>query len=383
MRVIGIDPGLRNLGWGVIDVAGCAAHAMSRTASAIPTADGDLAERLLQLHRQLTEVLRAIAPEAAAVEHTFVNKDAVATLKLGQARGIALLVPAQFGLAVGEYAPNAVKKTVVGVGHAAKVQVDHMVRLHLPGVRDRRAGCGRCAGGRDLPRASPAIGRAALQRGVCEGGAMIGKLSGRLDWRGPDHVLIDVRGVGYIVHVSDRTLAAMPGVGEAVALYTELVVREDLLQLFGFPTLLEKEWHRLLTTVQGIGAKAALAILGTLGAEGVARAITLGDARAIQAAPGVGPKLAQRVVLELKAKAPVGDGAGRGAGRRGAGRGDRGRGRAADDARAPPRLPRPSPARLSPRMRSRRWSTSAMVRAMRPRRSRPWRARRRRRIPRP
>lgn len=133
---------------------------------------------------------------------------------------------------------------------------------------------------------------------------MIGKISGRLDWRGPDSVLIDVRGVGYIVHVSDRTLAGLPGVGEAVALYTELLVREDLLQLFGFPTMLEKEWHKLLVTVQGVGAKAAMAILGTLGAEGVARAITLGDQRAIQAAPGVGPKLAQRVILELKSKAP-------------------------------------------------------------------------------
>ncbi|MFN6924581.1 MAG: Holliday junction branch migration protein RuvA [Tabrizicola sp.] len=133
---------------------------------------------------------------------------------------------------------------------------------------------------------------------------MIGRISGRLDWRGPDHVLIDVRGVGYIVHVSDRTLAALPGVGEAVSLYTDLLVREDLLQLFGFPTLLEKEWHRLLMTVQGVGAKASMAILGTLGAEGVGRAITLGDARAVQAAPGVGPKLAQRIILELKAKAP-------------------------------------------------------------------------------
>ncbi len=133
---------------------------------------------------------------------------------------------------------------------------------------------------------------------------MIGKIAGRLDWRGADQVLIDVRGVGYIIYVSDRTLAALPGVGEAVALYTELVVREDLLQLFGFPTMLEKEWHKLLTTVQGVGAKAAMAILGTLGAEGAARAITLGDARAVQAAPGVGPKLAQRVILELKSKAP-------------------------------------------------------------------------------
>jgi Holliday junction DNA helicase RuvA len=133
---------------------------------------------------------------------------------------------------------------------------------------------------------------------------MIGRISGRLDWRGADHVLIDVRGVGYIVHVSDRTLAGLPSVGEAVSLYTDLLVREDLLQLFGFPTMLEKEWHKLLMTVQGVGAKASMAILGTLGAEGVGRAITLGDARAVQAAPGVGPKLAQRVILELKAKAP-------------------------------------------------------------------------------
>ncbi len=132
MRVLGIDPGLRNLGWGVIDVAGAR---LTHVANGICHSEaGDLADRLLTLHTQLTEVLRRFAPEAAAVEHTFVNKDAVATLKLGQARGIALLVPAQFGLTVGEYAPNAVKKTVVGVGHAAKVQVDHMVRLHLPGV---------------------------------------------------------------------------------------------------------------------------------------------------------------------------------------------------------------------------------------------------------
>ncbi len=134
MRVIGIDPGLRNLGWGVIDVAG---SRLSHVANGICHSDGDdgdLAQRLLTLHTQLTIVIGQYAPDAAAVEHTFVNKDAVATLKLAQARGIALLVPAQAGLVIGEYAPNAVKKTVVGVGHAAKVQVDHMVRIHLPGV---------------------------------------------------------------------------------------------------------------------------------------------------------------------------------------------------------------------------------------------------------
>ena len=134
---------------------------------------------------------------------------------------------------------------------------------------------------------------------------MIGRLAGIILHRARDHVLIDVRGVGYIVHVSDRTAMNLPPVGQAVALYTELLVREDLLQLFGFPTLLEKEWHRLLTSVQGVGAKVSLAVLGTLGAEGLSRAIALGDWAAVRKAQGVGPKLAQRVVLELKDKAPA------------------------------------------------------------------------------
>ena len=134
---------------------------------------------------------------------------------------------------------------------------------------------------------------------------MIGKLSGRIDYRSDDHILLDVRGVGYMVYCSDRTLAALPSVGEAVALYTDLVVREDLLQLFGFPTLVEKELQRHLMSLQGIGAKASLSILGALGADGVSRAIALGDWNAIKAAKGIGPKTAQRVVIELKDKAPT------------------------------------------------------------------------------
>ena len=133
---------------------------------------------------------------------------------------------------------------------------------------------------------------------------MIGRLAGRIDYRADDHVLIDVRGVGYLVYCSDRTLQSLPGVGEHVAVYTDLLVRDDLMQLFGFTTLQEKEWHRLLMSVQGIGAKASLAILGALGPDGVGRAIALGDWNSVKAAKGVGPKTAQRVVNELKDKAP-------------------------------------------------------------------------------
>ncbi|MEJ6397173.1 Holliday junction branch migration protein RuvA [Yoonia sp. 208BN28-4] len=133
---------------------------------------------------------------------------------------------------------------------------------------------------------------------------MIGKIVGVLDYRAADHVLIDVRGVGYIVYVSDRVMASLPTAGETVALYTDLLVREDNLQLFGFTTLVEKEWHRLLMSVQGIGAKASMAILGALGDDGVSRAIALGDWNAVAKAKGVGPKTAQRVIIELKDKAP-------------------------------------------------------------------------------
>ena len=132
MRILGIDPGLRAMGWGIIDATG---GRLSHVANGVCRSVGtDLAARLLSLHSQLTKVVADYRPETAAVEQTFVNRDGAATLKLGQARGVALLVPAQAGLNVAEYAPNAVKKTVVGVGHADKRQVEHMVRLQLPGA---------------------------------------------------------------------------------------------------------------------------------------------------------------------------------------------------------------------------------------------------------
>ncbi len=133
MRILGIDPGLRHLGWGVIE-----SHAgrLSHIANGVCHSKGEeLAARLLSLYEQLTDVVATYSPEDAAVEQTFVNRDGVGTLKLGQARGIALLVPAQAGLRVAEYAPNKVKKTVVGVGHADKQQVAHMVGVQLPGVK--------------------------------------------------------------------------------------------------------------------------------------------------------------------------------------------------------------------------------------------------------
>ncbi len=131
IRIIGIDPGLRRTGWGVV---ACQGSRLSYIADGTLTSDraAPLADRLVQLHRKLAAVIGEWAPDEAAVEETFVSKDARATLKLGHARGIALLVPASAGLPVAEYAPNVVKKTVVGVGHAHKDQICAMVKILLP-----------------------------------------------------------------------------------------------------------------------------------------------------------------------------------------------------------------------------------------------------------
>lgn len=135
IRIIGLDPGLRRTGWGIVESDG---NRLRHIAHGTVTSKGDddLAVRLVELHEGLVAVLDAWSPNEAAVEHTFVNKDPVATLKLGQARAIALLVPAQAGLPVAEYAPNQVKKSVVGVGHAEKAQILHMVKILLPQCGD-------------------------------------------------------------------------------------------------------------------------------------------------------------------------------------------------------------------------------------------------------
>lgn len=131
IRILGIDPGLRNTGWGIIDVHG---NQLSFVAAGTirPATEDTLAERLLVIFNELHAVICEWQPEEAAVEETFVNKDARATLKLGQARGVALLVPAKCGLRIAEYAPNQVKKSVIGVGHGDKAQIKMMVKVLMP-----------------------------------------------------------------------------------------------------------------------------------------------------------------------------------------------------------------------------------------------------------
>ena len=134
---------------------------------------------------------------------------------------------------------------------------------------------------------------------------MIGKLKGRIDSTGPDWVLVDVGGVCYFVSCSGKTLSALPGVGAACEIHTDMLVSQDNIRLVGFATILEKEWFKLLQTVQGVGARVALAILTVLSASELASAIALQDKAMIGRANGVGKKLAERIVLELKDKAPA------------------------------------------------------------------------------
>lgn len=139
---------------------------------------------------------------------------------------------------------------------------------------------------------------------------MIGKLKGIIDEIGEDHCIVDVHGVGYVAWCSSRTLSALPGPGEAVTLHIETYVREDMIRLYGFASGLEREWFLLLlNNVQGVGAKVALAILSTLSPSDLANAIALKDIAMVSRAPGVGKKVAERIVIELKNKAPAFSGA--------------------------------------------------------------------------
>jgi Holliday junction DNA helicase RuvA len=135
---------------------------------------------------------------------------------------------------------------------------------------------------------------------------MIGKLKGVVDEIGDDHCVIDVQGVGYVAFCPMRTLSALPGAGEAAVLFIETYVREDVIRLYGFGSVLEREWFRLLmNNVQGVGAKVALAVLSTLPPADLANAIALRDVAMVSRAPGVGKKVAERIVTELKNKAPA------------------------------------------------------------------------------
>ena len=305
MRLLGLDPGLRVTGWGVIDVHD---NRLRHVADGAVGTDGGrgLADRLVQIHDGLAEVIARYRPREAAIEETFVNRNPGSTLKLGQARGVVLLSSARAGLRVTEYPPNLVKKTVVGTGHAAKEQIQAMVRVLLPGCpisgSDAADALAVAICHAHHRATETRLAAQTADTGAAEATRMIAKLTGLVDQAGEDSAVIDVGGVGYLVLCSGRTLDRLSA-GEVVSLLIETHVRQDHIHLYGFLDAVERNWFRLLTTVQGVGAKVALAILTVLPPDVLAPGIAAGDRAAITGAAGVGTKLATRIVSELKDRA--------------------------------------------------------------------------------
>ena len=231
-----------------------------------------------ELFDGVAAIVEAQRPVEAAVEETFVNVNPGSTLKLGQARGVVLLAPARAGLPVFEYAANLVKKSVTGAGHADKRQIAMMVGRLLPGVeatRRRR----RCAGGRDLPRPS------SRHRQAGGGGALIAKLKGVVDPSTPT-ARSSTSAASATSSRPRRAPCAISWSAATVTVLVETIVREDAIALYGFLETAERDWFRILTTVQGVGARVALSILSTLSPDEIARAIAAQDRAHAQPAGG-------------------------------------------------------------------------------------------------
>ncbi len=304
MFVLGVDPGLSRCGYGCI--AGDAGRERAVTAGVITTPrDSPLPERLAELYGELGEVILECKPEVVVVERVLFQTNARTAMSVGQASGIALLCAARAGLPVVEYSSNEVKLAVAGYGAASKEQVQLMVARLLnldevprpPDVADALA-LSIC----HLAGAAPPLGIGAL--------TMIGSLSGtlaaiELSGEHAVEILVEVHGVGYEVLVGAREGAALPAIGEAIALSVHTHVREGDITLYGFSDREVRRAFELLLNAHGVGPALALAILSVHTPPALARAIDEGDLDALCAVPGIGRKTAQRLTVELSSRLDV------------------------------------------------------------------------------
>ena len=240
VRLLGIDPGLRFTGWGVIEADG---NRLRHIADGVIATDSAISvpERLKALHDALVALMAQHRPDEAAIEETYVNRNGTATLKLGYARGVALLAPALVGIAVTEYGAKSVKLAVVGTGGAQKEQVQMMVRRLLPGAAIRRADAADALAVA-ICHAHHRASRLALDHAGED--RVIAQLTGRVESIEEGRCIIDVNGVGYLVQASTRTLAAMPAPPATARLLVETHVREDAILLYGFADPAERDWFR-------------------------------------------------------------------------------------------------------------------------------------------
>jgi holliday junction DNA helicase RuvA len=261
----------------------------------VRSGEGELAARLKTLLEGLNEVIAQHVPAQVVVEKVFVNVNPQSTLALGQARGTAICAAVLAGLPVAEYTALQVKQSVVGAGNGAPAA--RASRRALTGCRGR-------ARLRHLPCARRQAGHAGNPRPAHEerSAGVIGRLTGRLAAKHPPQVLVDVGGIAYEVDVPMSTFYSLPATGEAVTLFTHLVVREDAHLLFGFATLDERTAFRRLIRISGIGARTALSVLSGLSVGDLADAVARQEAGRLVKVPGIGKKTAERLLLELKGK---------------------------------------------------------------------------------
>jgi len=308
MRVIlGIDPGSRLTGFGVVRAAGGRMNYLASGCIRLSPAE-PLATRLQKIYEGVSSIIEEHAPTELAIEEVFMSKSAGSALKLGQARGAAIVAVAVRGLSVFEYSPSSIKQAVVGTGRAEKTQVQHMVCTLLglpaaPQARCARCGAVPCSYRREPPARAAGTRHTPLRRALAhdrESAGMIGRLRGiLLEKRAPD-VLVEANGVGYELQAPLGTVMRLPALGQEVLLHTHLSIREDAHQLFGFGSREERELFRSLVRVSGVGPKMALAILSGMDADEFVLCVQRNDASALVRIPGVGKKTAERLIVEMR-----------------------------------------------------------------------------------
>ncbi len=326
MRILGLDPGLNRTGWGVIDAA--SGRFVRVDSGMIRVPEGELSARLGHIVRELSKVIERTKPDLASAERVFVNVNPQSTLRLGQARGAALVAADLAGLPVEEFTPSEIKEAVCATGRADKPMVQRMIGMLLGIEGDIQAdeadalACAVCCANSIRMRAFEKAGSttrtyATPRRGRSAAGArsawtalftkegeniMIGRLHGKLIEKTPPQVLVDVGGVGYEVDVPMSTFCNLPAEGSEITLLTHFIVREDAQLLYGFATAAERQTFRALIRISGVGPRIALAVLSGMSTQDLADAVEQGNATLLTRVPGIGKKTADRLVLELKGK---------------------------------------------------------------------------------
>ena len=294
--VLGVDPGIASTGLAAVGRRQRRAILLWTETVRTPAGLAEAA-RLRTIHEAVRAAIATHRPSSVAVERVAWNTNQVSALRVARATGVVLLAAAEAGLTVEEYGPLEVKMAVTGSGTADKAAGPRRARRAArPPGRPAADGRGRRGRHRALP---PVADGAAARRAGC-GAAVIAFLEGELADKGAGRVVVAVHGVGYDVQVPASTIARLPGVGERARLLTRLHVRDDGMTLFGFATADERTLFDLLVTVTGVGPKVALSFLSVLSPEAIRRAVAAGDVAALTIVPGVGKKVAQRVVLDLK-----------------------------------------------------------------------------------